>query len=63
MDYSKLHQGALCATRQGNGWIVSVDWKRHKIKLQDQKDRHEFEADFSALLDEPQVHNPEDGYY
>ncbi|WP_341502876.1 hypothetical protein [Gallaecimonas sp. GXIMD4217] len=63
MDVNKLHEGMLCATRQGCGWVVSVDREHRKLRLQDQFDKHEFEVDFSAVLEDPQVHNPEDGYY
>ncbi|EKE67168.1 hypothetical protein [Gallaecimonas xiamenensis] len=63
MDINMLHQGALCCTRQGTGWVVAVDRENRIVRLKDQKDSHMFEVDINAVMDEPQIHTPEDGYY
>ncbi len=50
MDVNMLHEGMLCTTEQGCGWVVSVDRRQRKLRLQDQFDKHEFEVDFASVL-------------
>ncbi|WP_157953579.1 hypothetical protein [Zobellella maritima] len=63
MDISRLHSGMLCATRKGPGWIMSIDQEHHSLHMKALRDKREFDVDIDEVLDDPQVHNPEDGYY
>lgn len=63
MELSRLHSGMLCATRKGPGWVMSIDAEHHRLHLKAQGEEREFDVDLDDILDDPQVHNPEDTYY
>ncbi len=63
MDFSKLHPGMMISSKNGDGEIISIDRERHTVQVRDFIDNHEFEVEFESIKDDPQVHNPEGGYY
>ncbi|MCJ8315367.1 MAG: hypothetical protein MJK11_20665 [Pseudomonadales bacterium] len=63
MDLSKLHTGMMISSKKGDGHIISIDREPHTMQVIDFMDNHEFEVGFEYIKDDPQVHNPEGGYY
>jgi len=63
MDVSTLHTGMMISSKKGDGKIISIDREQHTIQVIDFIDNHEFEVGFENIKDDPQVHNPEGGYY
>lgn len=63
MDLSKLHTGMMISSKKGDGRIVSIDREQHTVEVLDFIDQHKFEVGFEDIRDDPQVHNPEGGYY
>ncbi|EKE67742.1 hypothetical protein [Gallaecimonas xiamenensis] len=63
MDTNLLHQGTLCLTRNGAGWIMEVDREHHKLRLKNHIDGHEFVADFDDVIDDFHAPAPEDEWY
>jgi len=63
MDVSTLHTGMMISSKKGDGKIISIDRVQHTIQVIDFIDNHEFEVGFENIKDDPQVHNPEGGYY
>ena len=63
MDLSKLHTGMMISSKKGDGRIISIDREQHTVQVLDFIDNHEFEVGFEDIKDDPQIHNPEGGYY
>ncbi|WKE66036.1 hypothetical protein PVT67_01950 [Gallaecimonas kandeliae] len=61
MDTNWLHQGTLCCTQAGTGWIMKVDREHHTLRLRNQLDGHEFEVDFDEVIDERPTQDPDLG--
>ncbi len=63
MELERIYPGKLCASSKGYGKVTSVDAEHHSVHMADFLDNHDFEVDIDEVYDDPQIHNPEDGYY
>ncbi len=63
MEFKDIHIGMKCGSKKGSGTVTWIDGSTHTIYMVDSNNSKNFEVNINEIIDDPQVHNKEDGYY
>ncbi|CAM3878533.1 hypothetical protein [Vibrio aquimaris] len=63
MDIKEIEKGMLVGFEQGVGKILAIDVQNSTVLLEERVSRHQFSAEVSELMDDPQLHIGCDKYY
>ena len=63
MDISEIEKGMLVVFEQGVGKILAIDVQNNTVLLEERASRHQFSAEISELMGDPQLHIGCDKYY
>ena len=63
MEFKDIHIGMKCGSKKGSGTVTWIDGSTHTIYMVESNNSKNFEVNINEIIDDPQVHNKEDGYY
>ncbi len=63
MEFKDIHIGMECGSKKGSGTVTWIDGSTRTIYMADTSNNNSFEVNFTEIIEDPQAHNKEDGYY
>ena len=63
MEFKDIHIGMKCGSKKGSGTVTWIDGSTRTIYMADICNNNNFEVSFTEIIEDPQAHNKEDGYY
>lgn len=63
MEFKDIHIGMTCGSKKGSGTVTWIDGSTRTIYMADMQNNHNFEVNFTDIIEDPQAHNKDDSYY